>query len=127
MCVNLVSVGDVATEIRAYLLEGWRKTAGDPYWAVTRWITADGVPAGLRRHLEDCGIPRAGEFGTCADDLIVDPREFQGYASVEADDDGYFEVQRFVDQAVRVPLLVAFIFGRRPVLSRFGIVWSRNG
>ena len=30
-------------------------TAGDPDWAVTNWFTADGVPAGLRRHSEDCG------------------------------------------------------------------------
>ena len=45
-------------------------------WAVTRWLTGAGVPAGLRRHPEDCGIfPRTDEFGTCADDLTVDPRE----------------------------------------------------
>ena len=56
--MNPVSVGDFATEIRAHLLEGWRATAGDPEWAVTRWLTADGVPAGVRRHPEDCGIFR---------------------------------------------------------------------
>ena len=94
MFVNPVSVGDFATEIRAHLLEGWRATAGDP-----DWLTVDGVPAGLRRHPEDCGIfPRTHVFGTCADDLFVDPREFQGYASVEADHDGCVEVQRLVER-----------------------------
>ena len=44
------------TEMRAHLLWVWRATAGDPDWAVTRWLTADGVPTGLRRHPEDCGI-----------------------------------------------------------------------
>ena len=43
-----VSVGEFSTEIRAHLLEGWRATAGDPDWAVAKWLTADGVPAGLR-------------------------------------------------------------------------------
>ena len=58
-----------------------------------------GFLAGLRLHPEDCGIfPRTDEFGTCADDLTVDPREFQGYGSVEADDGGYVEVQRFVER-----------------------------
>ena len=39
------SVGGSSTEIGANLLEGWRATAGDPDWDVTRWLTADGVPA----------------------------------------------------------------------------------
>ena len=44
--------------MRAHLLEEWRATAGDPDWAVTRWLTADGVPTGLRRHPGDCGTYR---------------------------------------------------------------------
>ena len=52
-CVELVSVGDFVLEIRGHLLNGWRAAAEDPERAVTRWMTTDGVLAGLRRHPED--------------------------------------------------------------------------
>ena len=51
-----ISDGFFSTELRAHLLEGWRAAAGDPDWAVTEWLARTGVPAGLRRHPEDCGI-----------------------------------------------------------------------
>ena len=38
----------------------------------------------------------------------MDPREFQGYASVEADDDGYVEVQRLVEHGESYSELRAF-------------------
>ena len=112
--------------------KGGGKTAGDPDWAVTKWPTADGVPAGLRRHPEDCGIfPRTDEFGTSTDDLTVDPREFHGYASVEADDDGHVKVQRLlkrgcIKQFESYSELRTFLCEDR-VFSKFGIVTKIRG
>ncbi len=54
--VGPIIVDDFSTEIRSKLLEGWRSHAGDPDWAATQWLTSTGVPAGLHRHPEDCGI-----------------------------------------------------------------------
>ena len=64
--------------------------------------------------------------GTPADDLVVDPGEFQGYASVVAADDGWVEVQRLVErgwikQFESYSELHAFL-GEDVTLSKFGII-----
>ena len=43
------------TNIRASLLESWRKAAGDPDTEVYTWLT-EGSPAGIRNSARPCGI-----------------------------------------------------------------------
>ena len=132
VCAGPASVGDFVTEIRAHLLEGERATAGDPDWPVARWLKTDGALAGLKRHPEDCGIfPRTDVFGARVDELGVGPKEFLAYASVEADDDGWVEVQRLVErgwlrQFESYSALRAFL-GKDRVLRKFGLITKIEG
>ena len=53
------------------------------------------MPAGLRRHFEDCGIfPRTPVEGLPVDSLHTSGESFVSYASVEADDDAWDQVQK---------------------------------
>lgn len=119
--------GHFSTEIRAHLLESWRAFAQDPDWAVTKWLTTSGVPAGLARHPEDCGIfPRTPQDGLPTDSLHMDPGEFLPYSSVEADDDAWAQVQALVNRGWLLEFntlkeLKDFL-GTEPVLSKFGLV-----
>ena len=97
--IGPVSKKDFSTEIRVGLLEGWRAAAKDPDWAVTRWLASDGVPAGLRRHPEDCGIfPHAEDDCADPDILQAELDNFASYSAVENDDDAWEEVQRLVSK-----------------------------
>ena len=128
-----VERGYFGTELRAHLLDGWRRAANDPDWAVTKWLTDTGVPAGLALHPEDCGIfPRTSVEAMPTDSLHADPSDFLPYASVEADDDAWDQVQGLVDKGWLLQFnsldeLKAFL-GTEPILSKFGlVVKERNG
>ena len=123
-----VSKGDFSTEIRVGLLEGWRSFAGDPDWAVTKWLGETGVPAGLRLHPEDCGIfPRTEEesWGD-PEGMHMDMPQFKPYEAVEDDDDAWLEVQRLESNG----WLRSFgsyeelcdYLKEAPVLSKFGLI-----
>jgi len=129
-----VENGSISTEIRAGLLEAWRKAAGDPDWAVTQWLTTTGVPAGLRRQPEDCGIfPRNEPDEECdPEEMFTNYDDFEPYASVEDDDEAWAEVQRFVSKRWLGEYTsleeVERVLGEKPILSKFGLVIKmRNG
>ena len=104
--------------------DAWVRTG--PGLGCHQMVTVDDVQASFRRHPGHCGIfPRTDELGTCADDLLVDPENFED-VSVEVDDDGWIEVQRLVErgwikQFESYSELCAFL-GEDPVLSKFGII-----
>ena len=125
--IGEVKCGDFSTEIRAGLLEGWRAAAGDPDWAVTTWLRSTGVPAGLRRHPEDCGIfPRTDVPAGAPEMLHTDMDEFKPYTSVETDEDAWQEVLRLTGRRWLKKLAthreVVEFLGEEPVLSKFGLV-----
>ena len=124
---------ELVAEIRAHLLAGWRSVSQDPDWAVADWLLASGVPAGILRHPEDCGIfPRTLVGGMPPDSLHSDPNDFASYSSVESDSDAWRQVRRLVDKGWLLEFdtldqLKAFL-GADPILSKFGlVVKTRNG
>jgi len=116
----------ICTEIRAHLLEGWRSMAGDPDWAVTRWLVRDGVPAGLRRHPEDCGIFPRTDVAVAADLHEMDFEDQGVYKSVQNDPDVWSEIQRLVSKnwikQFDSEAELADFLGEHPVYSKFGMV-----
>ena len=126
--IGPIKQGDFSTEIRANLLEGWRNLANDPDWAVTSWLCGDGVPSGLRRQPEDCGIfPKMDDESDAETmDMTDNVDDFEPYASVENDEDAWSEVMRIVDKGwlKQLPNIeeVTRYLGERPVLSKFGLI-----
>ena len=125
--IEPIKRGYFSTEIRAHLLDSWRSMTKDPDWAVTKWLVSEGVPAGLARHPEDCGIfPRTPVDGLPTDSLHTDPSEFLPYASVESDDDAWAQVQQLVQKGWLLEFdtwdQLKHFLGADPVLSKFGLV-----
>ena len=122
-----VQKGDFSTCIRAGLWAGWQALSGDPESAVPNWLQRDGVPAGLRRHPEDCRIfPRTDIQATAPEDLITDFDSHCAYSSVESDDVAWEEISTLVQRGWlrEFPTLAAVteFLGETPVLSKFGMV-----
>ena len=122
-----VSEGDFSTEIWAGLLEGWRCAAKDPDWAACEWLRRSGVPAGIIHQPPDCGIfPKVPPDMLFEGDLEEYGLDTQPFESVEEDEEAWQEVMRLTDKKwlKRFPSLNAAtsFLGRRPVLSRFGLV-----
>jgi len=126
--IEPVSNGDFSTEIRAGLLGGWQRLAGDPDWAVVEWLESTGVPAGMAHHPQDCGIFPRNEPSEASsiDEEQSNPDTFIPYSSVEQDDDAWAEIQRIRDkkwikQFDTLEEMVTYL-GDDPILSKFGMV-----
>ena len=127
-----VADGDFSTCIRAGLLAGWQKMAGDPDCAVPCWLQSAGVPAGLRMQPEDCHIfPRTSLQANSPEDLETDFSTHTPYASVESDDMAWEEILGMVQKRWlrRFDTLeeVTCYLGEAPVLSKFGMLTKVRG